>query len=381
LKFYHIRSTLVKTADSNQITYAQSLTSNCGIIFSTLSITPVLQTIKSLTLFRGCPYISSNVFPNNPTLSTTQNISYQGYSDEVLVFIGDFRIGFFIAQTLTPSTASSGKLTLYSLFKGATIYIEKKDETIYAGLFYKAPVSFKDKKILYPSADQVIMDLSLASRFNVFASLMEDFFLYIKPFYSLTSDRELYFPVGTEYQNSSNEFSFSIYIDFSTTNKSLYLRVKPSGANYYASYYEINPRFYNQGLLSLLFTKNPTSNASIPLEIRNYLFTDGYVYTSDIQEGKKVYFFTSPSDVVFTTSVTSSTLFDIFDNSVIYLMSGLANVYFRLSGSSKTINYSIRNLRNSSSDGGLKILNGATIATESLARYDIFNKTNRTITT
>ena len=381
LKFYHIRSLLRKNADSNQVTYAQSLTSHCGIIFSTLSITPVLLTIKSLTLFRGCPYISSNVFLNNPTLSTTQNISYQD-GDEVFVFIDNFKIGSLIAESLTPSTTSSGKLTLYSFFKGAKIYIEKKDETLYAGLFYKASVSVEDKKILYPSADQVTMDLSLASTFNVFASLMENFLLYIKPFYSLTSDRELYLPVGTEYQNSSNEFSFSIYIDFSNTGKSLYLRIKPSGANYYASYYEINRKFYNQLLLSLLFTKNPTSNASIPLEIRNYLFTDGYAYTSDIQEGKKVYFFTSPSDVVFT-SVTSSTLFDIFDNSVIYLTSGFANVYFRLSGSSKTINYSIRNLRNSSilDDGGLKILNGATIAAGNLVRYDIFNKTNRTITT
>jgi len=384
IKLYHIRSILIALSSTNSnSTFAQSLR-NCPVVFSTLSTEPVLFTIKSITLFRGCPFISTAVFPNN-TAPLTTGKSVQISSDYLYCRIDDVTIGFFDAYAGTLITAtSSAKLTLYPFFKANKIYIEKKDATLYAGLFTRASFSLKDKKVLYLSADNTIINLSLASQFNIFASLMENSLFYIKPFDSLTltSDRTLYLPVGTEYQNSLNEFSFSTYIDFSSIGRILYLRVKPSNAAYYTPYYEINSRFYNQQILSLLFVKNPTSNASIPAEIRDYLFTDGYAYASDIAEGKKVYFFASP-DVSITTLSNSSVLFDIFDNSVIYLMSSGSSINFdlRAPSPSTTINYSIRNLRYSSSTLGLKILNGITIASGSLAPYDVLKRTNRTITT
>jgi hypothetical protein len=308
LKFYYIRSYLRST--NGEVSYAYgSLANSTYVKFSTLSTTPILLTIKSMTLFRGCPYISSTLFPNNIGLTTTQRASYPD-SDTLYFYIDNTLIGQITTQNnFVYSKTLSKKFEFLPFLMNKKIYIEKLDPTIYAGSFYKLPISFKDTKLI--STSVTINDLSLLLNFNAFVTLMQNSTLLNN---SALGDIYIYLPVNSDYSNSANEFLFT----YNTNRKTAYgffFRIRPKNLN--NTFADSLIQFYFPAEMSLLFVKNTTTDNDIPSQFRGCMFASSYVFASDIAEGKKVYFFTAPL-ISTTISIYPADFFNFFNDSVIY---------------------------------------------------------------
>lgn len=348
IKFYRIRSKLYQYVSSSNINYTpfQAL-SKYPIIFSTTSTIPVLLTIKSMTLYRGCPFVGSVLFPNNSFTSTSQYKSYHD-SDFLFVRVDEIPIGLFDAKNGIFSTTASAKFTLNAFFNKKQIFIKQADNTIYVTNFKKSSIIINEMNLIYYKDFTLNQSLTITftgATFTNFVNLLSGNMLYVES-YDLSFNINTYtlvFPRGADYDLAPQSFVLNCGIGRQIGQR--------FNLNIRNSEIYVDLLKYQNTILSLIFTKNTTSSAAIPSIFlsNNYLFTTGYVFASDLANNGKVYFVNLSADSSQAT-INVNDFQEIFSsNSTIYFVrpSGFSKqLIFILSPSvpSFNVNFFVRKL-------------------------------------